>query len=209
MRRGRTLLLGTLMLALVGSLVGCTNNFQSQAPKALFALRPAEGEAPLAVSFDGTPSFSENGSVTEYLWDFGDGNVDAGPVVSHTYESGGTFQVVLQVFNEQGRSDKRAYEVVVHHRQPTAEFDYTPSRPGTGERVWFDASGSDSPNGEIVEYRWDFGDGNSSDEGAEVMHQYWSARTYNVSLTIIDEAGQTDKITKRVEIRGGEPCSIL
>ncbi len=209
MRKGRMLLLGALSLAMIGSLVGCTNGYDTQAPKALFALRPAEGEAPLSVSFDATPSFSENGKVTEYLWDFGDGNVDEGPVVSHTYERGGTFQVVLQVFNEQGRSDERKYEVVVHFPQPTADFDYAPPRPATGEWVRFDASASHSPNGEIVEYRWAFGDGHTSDEGPKTKHQYWNGRTYNVSLTITDEAGQTDKFTKSVEIQGGEPCKAL
>ncbi|MFO8034250.1 MAG: PKD domain-containing protein [Candidatus Bipolaricaulota bacterium] len=209
MLRGRALLMGALTLAILVSLVGCTDRLQVQAPKALFALRPAEGEAPLTVSFDGSPSFAANGSVTEYVWDFGDGTKEVGAMVSHTYETGGTYEVILEVFNEQGKSDRRSTKVVVHYPAPTAEFTYVPDRPAVGERVRFNAEGSTTPNGEIEEYRWAFGDGNSSDEGSEVEHVYWNGRTYSVTLTVIDAAGQKDRTTKRVEIQGGEPCKAL
>lgn len=209
MRRGRLYLLGALTLVILATVAGCTNRFQAQAPKALFALRPAEGEAPLVVSFDGSPSFAENGKVTEYLWEFGDGTKAAGPVVSHTYTRGGTYEVSLQVYNTEGMSDRRSTEVVVHFPSPTAEFTYTPGRPATGERVRFDGSASSSPNGDIVEYRWSFGDGEWSDEGAQVQHIYWNGRDYSVTLTVIDEAGQRATITKKVEIVGGTPCQAI
>ncbi len=209
MWRGRALLLGTLALAVLALLVGCTDRLQGRPPKALFALRPAEGEAPLVVTFDGSLSFAEHGTIADYVWDFGDGTEGIGPLVSHEYTRGGTYEVSLQVYNHEGRSDRKNTTVVVHYPPPSADFTYAPEGPATGERVGFDAGDSSSPNGEIVEYRWSFGNGEWSDEGAEVEHVYWEGGTYSVTLTVIDSAGQRHAITKKVEVVGRAPCQSL
>lgn len=52
----------------------------------------------------------------------------------------------------------------------------------------FSAEGSYDPDGEIVSYDWDFGDGNN-DSGILVSHEYRSEGEYIVSLTATDDKG--------------------
>ncbi len=63
--------------------------------------------------------------------------------------------------------------------------------------VSFNASGSFDPDGSIVAYSWNFGDGSSS-SGAVTSHVFTSAGTYNVKLTVKDDDGAT--ATKTVSI---------
>ncbi len=52
----------------------------------------------------------------------------------------------------------------------------------------FSAEGSYDPDGEILSYDWDFGDGNN-DSGPIVSHEYRSEGEYIVSLTATDDKG--------------------
>jgi PKD repeat protein len=55
--------------------------------------------------------------------------------------------------------------------------------------VTFDASGSSgTPSG----WQWAFGDGDTSTEGPSVTHTYPAPGTYDVSLTVVNLAGQDD-----------------
>jgi hypothetical protein len=57
--------------------------------------------------------------------------------------------------------------------------------------IEFDGSQSTSTNGQIVRYRWEFGDRTEA-EGVRVTHTYSKANNYFVSLTVTDEQGETD-----------------
>ncbi|KUK26239.1 MAG: Cell surface protein [Acetothermia bacterium 64_32] len=203
MRWKAILTMGIGIFALL--LSGCVGRLEMKAPEALFALRPAEGTAPLTVTCDGSLSYDEDGKIVEYIWDFGDGTMGLGPIVSHTYQTGGTYRVLLQVYDDQGLSDQREARVKVDFPPPVASFSYTPWRPGAGELIRFDASESESPNGKIVEYRWSFGDGEWT-TGQVVEHRYWYGGGYPVTLTVTDEAGQQDSVTQVIEIQGGPGC---
>lgn len=202
MRRKAVAIGGALIVLALG---GCTPKFQAIPPEALFAMRPSEGVAPLNVVCDGSLSFSEQGTVVEYIWDFGDGTRGLGPIVSHTYRRGGTYRVTLEVYDDRGLSSRRNAQVEVLFSPPAASFTYAPWRPGTGEVLWFDASASTSPNGPIVEYRWAFGNGEWA-TGQTVEHMYWYGGAYPVTLTIVDEVGATAQVTQVIEVQGGPGC---
>ncbi len=53
---------------------------------------------------------------------------------------------------------------------------------------------------DIVNYTWDFGDG-SIDYGESVTHYYDDYGIYNITLTITDSEGNTDSVTKTVNVR--------
>jgi len=84
---------------------------------------------------------------------------------------------------------------------PTAKFSYTPSTPSVGSIVTFDASSSNDTDGNIAFYQWDFGDGIEG-TGRVVTHQYGSGGSYTVTLTIIDNYGESDTYSKVVEVSG-------
>jgi len=65
--------------------------------------------------------------------------------------------------------------------------------------VTFDGKASNDPDGTIVSYAWDFGDGGSG-TGVAPSHTYASAGTYTVSLKVTDDAGASDSDTTEAEI---------
>ncbi|WBB61229.1 PKD domain-containing protein [Streptomyces sp. WMMC500] len=66
----------------------------------------------------------------------------------------------------------------------------------------FDASGSSDEGGSISSYAWDFGDG-ATGQGVRPSHSYAAAGTYDVTLMVTDDEGNTDEVTKPV--RAGVP----
>ena len=77
---------------------------------------------------------------------------------------------------------------------PVATFTESASTVQTSEIINFDASGSYDPDGTIVSYEWDFGDGDTA-TGVTTSHAYSSAGMYTVTLTVTDDDGNTDTAT--------------
>jgi len=84
---------------------------------------------------------------------------------------------------------------------PVASFTFTPSEPIKDENILFNASASTSmsPTGTIVDYKWNFGDGNTTSVAVPtIVHAYNASGDYGVTLTVTDSDGLQDSITKRV-----------
>ena len=72
----------------------------------------------------------------------------------------------------------------------TVNFTMSPN-PGTvNSSVTFNGTTSVSPGHTIVSYQWSFGDGTVK-SGGTVAHDYGAAGTYQVTLTITDDIGQS------------------
>lgn len=74
--------------------------------------------------------------------------------------------------------------------QPVACFNWSPSVVRVGTTVTFNAGCSYDPNGTIVSYHWDFGDGTTA-TGPTPTHSFWSSQGYSVTLTVTDNEGKT------------------
>ena len=87
---------------------------EPEAPTAAISA-PATTQVGVEVTFDGGASQSGSSAITTFAWDFGDGATDdtSGPVVNHTYEAIGSYQVTLTVINEEGLSDETAVNITV------------------------------------------------------------------------------------------------
>ena len=63
----------------------------------------------------------------------------------------------------------------------------------------FDISKSYDPDGKIVSFTFDFGDGSDPVQGADISqpisHLYETAGTYLVKLTVTDDAGKSASVT--------------
>ena len=73
---------------------------------------------------------------------------------------------------------------------PVADPD-GPYFENLGSPVTFDGSGSYDPDGSIVAYDWDFGDGNTG-TGVSPTHTYAAVGAYIVKLTVTDNGGLTN-----------------
>jgi PKD repeat protein len=79
-------------------------------------------------------------------------------------------------------------------KPPIAMFAYSPQKPVVGETIKFDATNSSAPDGKIAQYKWDFGDQNVTAVTSPIIyHAYKLSANYNVTLTVKDNQGLTNK----------------
>jgi PKD repeat protein len=92
---------------------------------------------------------------------------------------------------------------------PTVEFNFSPTRPVVNQNVFFDASASKAVSGHaIVSYRWNFGDGTiDTTGGVSVSHQFGSAGTRTLTLTVTDDAGASGTKTTTIDVGSGAPTA--
>ena len=78
----------------------------------------------------------------------------------------------------------------------------------SGLAVSVGGSGSFDPDGSIVSYVWDFGDGSDEVSGATASYTYAEAGTYSVTLTVTDNRGATGSVNASVTVaESGEPVT--
>ena len=115
-----------------------------------------------------------------------------GPQPQHAYTAAGVYDVTLTVTDDAGDTSDPAMTTATidpTNQAPTAD----PNGPYTGTvgvPVTFDGSGSSDPDGTIVTYDWDFGDG-ATGTGVSPTHTYATDDVFTVSLTVTDDAGDT------------------
>jgi PKD repeat protein len=170
-------------------------------PPYAFFDAPADAQAGSPVLFDAAASYDMDGDSLVYNWDFGDGNTGTGAAPSHTYTSAGDYTVSLTVDDGSGGSDTTSAQVEVTaapNNPPTADIGGAYSG-AEGVPISFDGSQSSDPDGDLLTFSWDFGDGNT-DTGAAPSHTYTSAGDYTVSLTVDDGNGGSDTASAQVEV---------
>ncbi len=81
-------------------------------------------------------------------------------------------------------------QTVAGNLAPIGAITATPPRGGLVPLIVdFDGSGSVDPDGNIVSYSWDFGDGSPGDTGVAVQHTYTVEGNYTAILTVTDDDG--------------------
>ena len=151
-----------------------------------------------AIPFNGSGSSDPDGTITSYVWDFGDGQSSSGVSVFHAYSTAGTYTVALTVTDDASLTARDTATVQASNRAPVAAAG--PDRTAqAGTAVTFDGSGSSDPDGVITSYSWNFGDGGSA-TGATVSHTYPEAGDYVVTLTVTDNKGSSTRDTALVAV---------
>jgi len=90
--------------------------------------------------------------------------------------------------------------------EPTkADFTFSPVTPEVLQIVNFNGSTSKpGTDRHIVSYSWDFGDGESK-KGVTTTHDYVISGVYLVTLTVVDDAGNSDSSSQPVTVRPHVP----
>ena len=97
-----------------GSGGGSAVQVANRPPQPAFTVAPANGAAPLQVEFDGSSSNDSDGTVTSFVWHFGDGSPDAvGSRVGHPYTDSGSYAAQLTITDDRGATASRTVTVNV------------------------------------------------------------------------------------------------
>jgi PKD repeat protein len=153
------------------------------------------------VYFNGSGSYDPNGSIVNYTWDFQDGNFGYGEFPTHIFTTSSIYDVTLTVTDDDGATDSDICVITVNEKPnvpPVADAGLD-QIVNEDEVVFFDGSGSSDSDGVIVNYTWDFGDGNYGYEEFPT-HIYDNPGIYIVTLTVTDDDGATDSDTCTITV---------
>jgi len=177
---------GLLLLAAVAAIAQ---------PQAAFKADTVQGCAPLVVHFTDMSA----GAPTSWLWDLGNGNTSTQQNPAATYLSPGTYTVQLTATNSGGSNVVTQTNLITVFATPTINFDASQTTGCFPLPVSFTDQAT-TPNGSIVSWLWDFGDG-QVDSVANPGHTYMAQGSYNVSLQATNSDGCTSTLTKPVYIQ--------
>ncbi|MEL7427644.1 MAG: PKD domain-containing protein, partial [Bacteroidota bacterium] len=140
-------------------------------------------------------------ALSTWSWNAGDGSANqaTGNQFSHTYTNPGTYDLQVQVSDVNGCFAERLAPITVH-ALPTPEFSAADSM-GCAP---FSTSFQSLQNDGIIDWIWDFGDGNSSTQSTP-SHTYTQNGWYRVSLTVVDTNGCRNLLDKEAYIRLSVP----
>ena len=201
-----------------------TVSMPNRSPSASFTLNCTH----LDCSVDASGSSDPDGSIAAWQWAFGDGATANGAVATHTYAAPGKYTVTLTVKDNLGATASASKSANATSAEPEPDPDPAPTpdpdpppapdpdnqAPQAGfitqcreDRCTFNAGSSVDSDGEIVSYRWSFGDGHGG-EGKTLLHAYEEAGVFQVTLTVEDDQGATDSAWGYVEVVLPEPAPI-
>ncbi len=151
-----------------------------------------------------TDNYSDQNRLS-FTWHFGDGGIGTGNRTSHVFADDGTYNVVLNVSDPSLAWDIVVIPITIGDQMPVAGFSY--SGPLVeGIPIQF-TDLSTSPADAIVSWRWNFGDGQWSNQtsNAPVQHTYARNGTFTVTLTVIDEDGSSDSTPSNITLMDSSP----
>jgi PKD repeat protein len=151
-----------------------------------------------AVNFNNT-SVGSDAQVSSWFWDFGDGNTSNLKNPSHLYASAGTYNVTLTVNNVNGCSNTITKSVVVSNGV-NADFQEI-TTACVGQTIQFNnlSTYTNLPFDEANGFYWNFGDGTYS-PFQNPSKIYNTPGDYVITLTVKDQAGCTDNVSKNILI---------
>jgi len=185
-----------------------TKTVLNRPPVALFTESAETVYAGEIITFNASNSYDSDGTLVSYFWDFGDGKNGTSNVINHVYADDGIYTVTLKVTDDDGGTDSSSATKTVLNRPPIATFTESAATVYKGEIIYFNASDSYDPDGSIISYFWDFGDGANA-TGVTVEHTYANDGSYTVTLTVTDNDGATDTTSATKTILNRLPVAIF
>jgi aryl-phospho-beta-D-glucosidase BglC (GH1 family)/chitodextrinase len=175
-------------------------------PQASITASPTSGQPGVNVTFNAAASLDPDGVIISYSWNFGDGTTGTGTSILHNYSSAGNYTATLTVTDNEGATDQASVVITVtgesQNQAPVAAVSANPQSGIVPLQVNFSAAGSTDPDGDVLSYNWNFGDGTQG-SGISVSHTYTAAGSYPATVTVNDGNGGTDAAS--VQIVASDP----
>jgi PKD repeat protein len=134
--------------------------------------------------------FTNNATATSWHWNFGDSNTSTQQNPSHTYATGGNYQVSLIVTNSYGCSDTSS-SILIHVGSSNWVGFHLLNDSGCAPLTVTFVNNSANR----LTCSWNFGDGDTA-SGEPIYHEYTNAGWYDVTYFITTTTGCTGQITK-------------
>jgi len=168
-----------------------------EAPKIYFFGTPKSGASPLEVSFT---AGNTGGEISDWFWSFGDGVTSSLENPDHTYTKPGVYDVELTAVGPGGIDIESIDNYITVYTPPIIDFSGIPTKGTVSFKVSFLAQNT---GGDIDNWLWDFGDGETSSQ-LSPQHTYSKSGTYSVTLTTTGPGG-SDIETKSNYITAYDP----
>jgi PKD repeat protein len=156
---------------------------------------PYTGIVSLPVALHATGTTDPDGNIKRYTWHYqGDPNSTVGFNTLKTFATSGIHKVTLVVEDSLGLIDTDTTSVIVTDGQanlpPIADAG-GPYTTRVGLPLAFDGHLTSDPDGLVVSYKWNFGDGTASTDTTQASpaHTYTTAGTFVVTLVVTDNRG--------------------
>ena len=152
--------------------------------------------APVTVRFDASKSFIKNDDIVKFIYDYGDGVIEERDAINpgHKYSEAWDYTVKLTVRGKTGRTYSTSKELILLPPPQWVSISTSLKRAPIGQEIDFSSAESEW---QIVEYFWDFGDGNISTE-ANPSHSYKKSGDYTVKLRA--DFANNNSISDEVEV---------
>lgn len=181
----------------------------NRVPIARYTFAPSRaGYSPLTITFDASTTTDADGptSALRYFWFFGDGTpeVQAGAVITHTFQNPGEFFVTLSVADG-GRALGQSTRPVFAWRTTPPVPRYVYSRVANSFQINFDASTSTPGDSSIARYTFDYGDGSVFTTTSPLSsYTFRSAAVYSVALKVYDQEGDANITSQNITVFNGQ-----
>ncbi len=181
---------------------------ENQAPVVITSFFQSSQYAPADVQVNAWDTIDTDGFISEYLFDFGDGTVVSSTQAfqQHTFTLPGVYLVKVEAIDNKGASGFASFQIEIkQNASPIAQLNLNPGEPFfVGREITASAFGSLDPDGIIVDYQIDWGDGARS-SGVEAKHTYSTAGLYDVRLTLRDDFGNTSELVSSIDVTENAP----
>jgi len=171
-------------------------------PLAYYSITPDQPTTAQLIQFTDT-STDVDGSIVNWTWDFGDGTISHQQHPTHQYTDNGEYQISLSIRDDDGESNMTIGTLNISNQPPVCQFSLTPSKPSTVSIINFTDNSFDA-DGVIVNWTWDFGDGNTS-YLKNPVHSYDENGEYLVSLLVKDDDGECHSSSSVISIDNIKP----
>ncbi len=145
---------------------------------------------PATTNFSALVSVPANTTVTNYVWDFGDGNptqTTAGNTVSHVYVNTGAYGATLNITTSNGCTSTYAFSNLSYGTPPAAAITYAVKPLICGSETALVVAKSATAN----RYFWSFGDGTTASTNDTIIgHKFTTLGTKSIGVTAYNNGCQ-------------------
>jgi PKD repeat protein len=167
-----------------------------------------QGFVNTTITFDGSKSSDPDGTITKWLWDFGDSTNSTGKTVRHTYSKTGTYTVTLTVTDNEGATNTDtttciiSQNIIQPNRPPTKPIITATITGSTNTQYTYTVVSTD-PDNDMIQYTFDWGGLATQSSGFlpngtsyTVNHSWTNPGPHTITVTVTDN--QTESYSSMI-----------